>query len=138
MNTVLHAIDAAANDSDKSITVPDGEVWQLDWLHAMLQSTATVGNRQLVLGLYDNAGIPNFYGDWHAGTTQAASLARHYMFQPGMYRETAFVDGEIQIAIPQKLVAHPGWIIRVYDSAAVDAAADDLTIAYQVTKLREA
>jgi hypothetical protein len=134
----MHAVDTAANDSDKSIVVPDGEVWQLDWLHASLQSTATVGNRQIVLGLYDSAAIPVNYGDWHAGAVQAASLARHYVFQPGLYRETAFTDGEIQIAIPQKLVAHPGWTIRVYDSAAVAVAADDLTIAYQVTKLREA
>lgn len=137
MNTVLHAVDDSANDSDKSVTVPDGEVWQLDWLHAMLLSTATVGNRQMVLGVYTNAAVPVMLGDWHAGAVQAASLTRHYMFQPGMYRETTFVDGEIQIALPQKLVLHPGWTLRVYDSAAVAATADDLTISYQVTKLRE-
>lgn len=131
---IKHTIDATADDSDKTITCPDGELWQIDWVHAWLVSTATVGNRQIVLALYDQAGV--IRGDWHAGTTQAASLTRHYAFQPGIYRETAFVDGDIQISIPRKLVIPPGWYLRVYDSAAVAAAADDMTVSYQVTKLR--
>jgi hypothetical protein len=133
MANYKHGIDAAANDSDKTIVVPEGEVWQLDWLHATLVSTATVGNRQVNLVLYDQADV--LQADWHAGAVQAASLTRHYMFQPGMYRETAFVDGDIQVAIPQKLVVPSQWYLRVYDSAAVAAAADDLTLAYQFTKL---
>ena len=133
MSSYKHGIDAGANDSDKTIVVPEGEVWKLDWLHAILVSTATVGNRQMLLGLYDQADV--LQADWHAGTTQAASLTRHYMFQPGVYRETAFVNNEIQIAIPEKLIIPSKWYLRVYDSAAIAAAADDLTIAYQFTKI---
>ncbi len=134
MVNIKHAIDTAANDSDKTIVVPDGEMWVLDWLHVTLVSTATVGNRQIKLALYDNADV--LQADWTAGAVQAASLTRHYTFQPGLYRETAFVDGEILIAIPQKLVIPAAWYLRVYDSAAVAAAADGMTVAYQVTKLR--
>lgn len=134
MVNIKHAIDTAADDSDKTIVVPDGEMWVLDWLHVTLVSTATVGNRQIKLALYDNADV--LQADWTAGAVQAASLTRHYMFQPGLSRETAFVDGEILIAVPQKLVIPAKWYLRVYDSAAVAAAADDMTVAYQVTKLR--
>lgn len=133
MASIKHAIDADANDSDKAIVVPDGEMWQLDWLHVTFVSTATVGNRQILLSLYDNADV--LQADWHAGAVQAASLTRHYMFQPGIYRETAFVNGEIQVSIPRKLVIPSGWYLRVYDSGAIAAAADDMTVAYQATKL---
>ena len=113
--------------------MPAGEVWRLDWLHAILVSTATVGNRQMIMSLYDSADV--FQADYHAGAVQAASLTRHYSFQPGVFRETAFVNGEIQIAIPMNPVIPSGWYLRIYDSAAIDAAADDLTVAYQFTKL---
>lgn len=132
---ILHAIDSAANDSDKTVSVPAGELWQLDWMHVTLVSDATVGNRQIVLELYDQGNV--LQADWHAGAVQAASLTRHYMFQQGgNYRETAFVDGEIQIAIPDRLCVPSGWYLRVRDSAAIAPAADDMTVAYQVTKLR--
>lgn len=132
MQSTYHAIDSTADDSDKTIVVPDGEIWLLDWLHVTYVSTATVGNRQIVLRLYDSANV--LRGDWHAGAVQAASLTRHYAFQPGIYRETAFVDGDIQVAIPDKLVIPPRWYLRILDTAAVDAAADDMTLSYQVTK----
>lgn len=130
---IKHGIDSAANDSDKAITVPDGEVWQFDWIQAELTSTATVGNRQIVLGVYDQGNV--LQAAWHAGATQAASLTRRYTMQPGIYRETTFVDGTIQIAIPKKLVLPPGWYLRIYDRAAIAAAADDMTVSYQATKI---
>lgn len=131
---IKHAIDAAANDSDKTVVVPAGELWQLDWMHVTLVSDATVGTRQIILELYDNANV--LQADWHAGATQAASLTRHYMFQPGLLRETAFVNGEILVATPMTLAIPSTWYLRVRDSAAIAAAADDMTVAYQVTKLR--
>ena len=45
------------------------------------------------------------------------------------------MDGDIQISLPYKLVVPSGWYVRVRDTAAVDAAADDLTLSYQFTKL---
>lgn len=133
MANIKHGLDATADDSDKTVVVPAGEMWVLDWLHATLASSATVGNRQVNLELYDSSDVKR--GDWHAGATQAASLTRHFAFQPGIYRETSFVDGDIQISLPYKLVVPSGWYVRVRDTAAVDAAADDLTLSYQFTKL---
>lgn len=131
---ILHARDSTANDSDKTVVVPDGELWKLDWLHATLVSDAAVGNRQIVLELYDQADV--LQADWSAGAVQAASLTRHYMFQPGLLRETSFVNSEILVALPVTLAVPPGWYLRVRDSSAIAAATDDLTISYQVTKLR--
>ena len=41
--------DEAANDSDKSFTVPAGRMWELTSIWVELVSTATVGNRQMVV-----------------------------------------------------------------------------------------
>jgi hypothetical protein len=129
---ILHKYDATANDSDKSFTVPNGKTWRLDWAHVILASTADVGNRQIEVQILDASSVLRI--DFHAGTTQAANLTRHYVFQPGIFRETAFVDGEIQTAIPMNMILPAGWSVRFYDSAAVAATADDMTISFQITE----
>jgi hypothetical protein len=118
--------DVTLNDSNKDFIVPAGRQYKIEWVHASLASTAVVGNRQMNIALYDPANV--LQADWHSGAVQAASLTRHYMFQPGMYRETAFVDGEIQIAIPINLIVPAEWYLKVYDALAIDAAADDMLV----------
>ena len=122
------AYDATLNDSDKTFTVPDGEMWRLLYANATFVTTATVGNRQIRMEVSDPSGSPMGYIS--SGAVQAASLTRHYGFMQGIYRETSFIDGMIQIPIPLDLYLPAGATIRFYDSAAVDAAADDLTIAF--------
>lgn len=122
--------DATVNDSDKTWTVPDDTTWELRWAHAVLVSTATVGSRRLRLVVTDGNDVEQL--DIHAGATQAASLTRHYLMGQGVYRETSFVDTEIHVPIAHDLILHPGWKLRFYDDAAIDAAADDLTVSFQV------
>lgn len=126
--TQLAQFENTADDSDKTFTVPTGKEWIMEWIHIILITTATAGNRQIVIEVKDESAQLMY--DLHAGAVQAASLTRHYMALPGIYRETAFVDGQIQMALPQKMVLKPGWTIRMYDSAAVDAAADDMTVSF--------
>jgi hypothetical protein len=134
--SIQYTYDATTNDSNKTFTVPTGKTWRLDWLHVLYVSTATVGNRQIEVKITDASDVLRI--DFHAGTTQAASLTRHYAFQPGIFRETAFVDNEIQIAIPMNMILPAGWKIVVYDSASsgagIDPAADDMTVSFQVTE----
>lgn len=129
---ILHKYDAALNDSDKSFTVPQGKTWRLDWAHIEFISTAAVGNRQINIQILDDSAV--LRADFHAGATQAASTTRHYMFLPGVYRETAFVNNEIQVAIPINMILLPGWSIKIYDSAIIATAADDMTVSMQVTE----
>lgn len=133
----LHGIfDAAANDSDKSYTVPDGEMWKLLYANIKLVTTATVGNRQIRMSVLD--ADANEVGYISAGAAQAASLTRNYGFMQGIYRETAFVDGMIQVPIPMDLYLPAGYTVRFYDSAAIAAAADDMTVAIGVKRLKGA
>lgn len=129
---VERKFDSTANDSDKSWTVPNNELWRICHAHVILVTTATVGNRQITVSVADDSG--NVLVDLVAGSTQAASLTRHYGFLQGIYRETAFTAAEIQVPLPIDCWLKPGWVIRFYDSQAVDAAADDMTVAFVYEK----
>lgn len=120
--------DATANDSDKSWTVPNNELWRICYVHAILVSTATVGNRQIALEIKDESG--NSLMHLEAGAVQAASVTRHYGFLQGIFRETSFVSDELQVPLPIDCWLKPGWSLRVADDAAIDAAADDLTVSF--------
>lgn len=120
--------DATANDSDKSWTVPNNELWRICYVHAILVSTATVGNRQIAFEIKDESG--NSLMHLEAGAVQAASVTRHYGFLQGIFRETAFVSDELQVPLPIDCWLKPGWVLRVADDAAIDAAADDLTVSF--------
>jgi hypothetical protein len=124
-----NVFDDTANDSDKSWVVPSKRTWKINWLHVILVTTATAGNRQVTVEIQD--ADSNVLMHLVAGTVQAASLTRHYGYLQGIYRETSFVGDELQVPIPQDLYLAPGYTLRVYDSAAVDAAADDMTVSFQ-------
>lgn len=118
-------LDSAANDSDKTITVPASQVWELQCVHISLVTTATVGNRQVEVRVTD--GSDNVIWQGSAGAVQAASLTRVYEFFPSAPLPTAFTDGKITVPMPA-MTLEAGWKIRVLDNAAVDAAADDMTV----------
>ena len=124
------AADITANDSDKTITVPAGAQWHLMSLYVQLVTTATVGNRQVDVLITDASDNPIYR--YKAGAVQAASLTREYIFAPQHPQETAFTGTTMLRAFADHLVLLAGWKLRIYDSAAIDAAADDLTVRYLV------
>lgn len=93
---------------------------ELIFVHVIYTSSATVGNRQLIIEIADADG--DLMLDMHAGAVQAASLVRHYVFQQGVYREGSFVNDEIQIAIPTRNQFPAGWSITIKDDTGVDVA----------------
>lgn len=129
---IANTYNATANDSDKTFTAPDNELWKVCHAHATLVSSADVGNRQMALEVSDADG--NTIIHLLAGAVQAASLTRHYGFLQGIFRETAFVANELQVPLPIDLYVPPGGSIRIYDAAAIAAAADDMTVAFQYMK----
>lgn len=127
-------LDTTANDSDKSFTTPVGETRKLNSIFVKLVTDATVGNRTLTAEVQDSAG--NVVGRISAGAVQAASTTRYYLFMQGTYRETAFINSDIQVPIPQDSYIPGGYVLRVYDSAAVSAAGDDMTVAISVSHIK--
>lgn len=125
--------DTAADDSDKTLTVPTGKAWGLRSVFAQLATTATVGNRQVDVLVTD--GSDNAIATFKAGAVQAASLTRQYVFAPQHPQETGFTGTVMLRALAGDMVLPAGYKVRIYDSAAIDAAADDLTIRLLVEEL---
>lgn len=119
-------LDETLNDSDKSFIVTAGRRYRLYYAMVTLVTTATIGNRQLALEIQDGSAKVMFRS--LAGAVQAASLTREYHFATNPVREAAFVNGQIMVPFPDDFIILPGWTIRVYDTAAIDAAADDMTV----------
>ncbi|MFA6064021.1 MAG: hypothetical protein WC736_15640 [Gallionella sp.] len=122
--------DAVANDSNKSWTVPNGEMWKLNWARMLLVTSADVGNRQSELIVKDEAGNTVF--SIKAGAIQGASTTRVYHYSQHVSHEAAFVVSEIQAPIPSDLYLPAGFTLQLWDSSAIAAAADDMTISFQV------
>jgi hypothetical protein len=125
--------DVTANDSDKTFTVPTGYMWQIISIRVELVTTATVGNRQIVIELTDGT---NVILRALAGIVQAASLTRYYNFYVGAPNLTAFIDtAHLANPLPDGMMLLSGYKVRVYDKAAVDAAADDMSVYMMVNKI---
>lgn len=128
---VLTISDTDLNDSDKSFVTPADVIRQILGIWVELTTTVTVGNRQLVVEV-QIAG-PDVTGQWaRAGVVQAASLTRYYEFAPGLPDGLAFRDTDwLSVPIPVTSLLKEADVLRVYDNAAIDSAADDLIVHIQ-------
>jgi len=117
--------DLAANDSDKTLTVPAGKVWELESVYVELTTSADAGNRQMVLQVLD--GTADVVAQANAVAVQTASGTEYYHW--GAYWGTATETPATFHYIPLPIrVLPPGWAVKVLDSAAVAATADDMLV----------
>jgi hypothetical protein len=130
-STSLQA-DEAADDSDKTLTVPAAMSWEIQSIWIELTTTATVGNRQVAIRLTDSA--DDVIAEVAAGVVQAESLTRNYLFGPGLPDLTSFRAGDLLMTPLPPLVLPTGYKIRVLDTAVVAAAADDMIVQALVTE----
>lgn len=135
--TPLAPIETQYDDSaglEKTFTVPNGETWEICWAHIELTTSATVGNRLLRIYVYDEDG--NRVIDFFPPATQAASLTNHYAFLQGIYRETAFASGAIQVPIPKDFFMTAGFSVSITDDNSVDLANDDSVVSFQYKRYK--
>lgn len=124
--TPLLQADENANDSDKSFTVPADTEWDIQNIWIEYASTGTAGNRILMVEIQDDAA--DVILRITAGAVQAASITRYYVFAPNVSDLTSFRNTSYLTNPLPKLILPAGYVIHIYDSAAVDAAADDMVI----------
>lgn len=122
--TPKRTYDDTADDSDKTFTVPANKLWKLKYIFARLVTTATVGNRGLEIQIGDGTNTIAYFGN---GGVQAASTTTNNMFYNGAPNITT--GSNRAIGIPGDLYLPAGYTIKIWDTAAVDAAADDMTVA---------
>jgi len=109
-DNIIAKADVAADDSDKTFTVTALRQW---WIRSIYVKQVSTGTDAIV-------------AKYVAGAVQAATLTREYVFAPGHPQETAFTKGVMLRALSYGLILPAGYKIRVYDSAAIAAAADDM------------
>jgi len=125
--------DATANDSDKSFTVPAGKVWVIKSVYHEELCTATVGTR-LFWALITN-GADVVYRSPGVSLTASQQGAGQYACGFSSYLTTiptrtlsGATNNAQNTAFMPDFVMPAGYVVRVYDSATIDAAADDLTV----------
>ena len=122
-----------ANDSDKMLTVPSTDYYQVLWVWIELTSSATVGNRQIVVEFQDSAG--DVIGQVRVGQVQAASLTRYYMIAPALADHLAFRDTDyLMTPMPSTLILSQSQRLRVYDNNNVDVGGDDMIVQIQIAR----
>lgn len=139
-STIMY--DATANDSDKSFTVPTNKEWKLKSLYAELATTATVGNRVLIAQI-TSGGNAIFCSRSTASIVASkrgiskicfgsviSSITTLRRILAGTTDCDICIDaGECEITLPA------GSVIRIWDVAAVDAAADDMIVVLHYEEL---
>ena len=130
VGTVSLQADEAANDSDKSFTVPSVVTWAIDSIWVELTSTATGGDRQLVVQFQDSAA--DVIAEMRAGIVQADTITRKYLFGFNLPDLTSFRDTDFLTTPLPSILLPAGYIVRVFDNNAVDAAADDMIVQMMV------
>jgi hypothetical protein len=121
---IEHEIDTTANDSDKTFTVPSGEIWVIPSIVAELASSGTAGNRVMRVLVQNSSGQLLYRRD--SDTNQVAGVTRYYQFMPLNAGSNSAID--IIVPIPHVLEVPPSGTIRILDKSAVDAAADDMEV----------
>lgn len=128
--------DLAVDDSNKPLLVGSAlEVaGPIEILGVRVELTTTIagGNRQLSIRLEDsNSG--DVAGQWDALTVVIASQTdQFHEFMPG--RVAGTVAGQFYEYLPFALIVNNGQTLRVFDSAEIAVAADDMIVHIRARK----
>lgn len=129
---VVQIIDVALNDSDKTIIVPSGKQWKILYGQVAFTTTAEVGGRRISFRVRDASNNILYIVD--ALNAQTAGLSEQYSY--GQFGEPSEgVSGRQLLPIPVNLILSEDFNIRILDSSAIDAAADDLLIRLVVEEI---
>lgn len=95
-----------------TLTSKDTQMNKLLYGQISLTTSATVANRRVIVGVYNNSG--SVIIDVHAGSVVAASAtAQHHELMQGVFRETSFIGDALQVPIPLDMVIPPGYSLRL-------------------------
>ena len=125
--------DVTLNDSDKTFTVAAAEIWRIYSIFVGIVTTATVGNRQIIVDVRDDADL--IVARYQAAASITAGQTRTITYAHGVGGTTTGMGGNQIVSLATELWLPAAWDIRVYDAAAVDAAADDMTVGIAVRQV---
>jgi len=123
--------DILINDSDKTFTVAVGEEWIIKSIWVEFTSGAGAV-RQLEVQIQDNAAT--VIGQMRAGVTVAAASTQYFLFAPHVPDLVALRDADYTSTPIPEWVLPAGYVVRVWDNAAVLPAADDMLVEMLIGK----
>lgn len=113
MNILLLDATSVAGNVDTDFTVPANGRWRVLYGRVVLTTDATVANRWVRPGAYQDDGTTRKIC-LCAGKEQTASqTAYEYSIMQGVYRETAFINSVIQVPMANDLILEPGEVLKV-------------------------
>lgn len=136
--------DATTNDSDKTFTVPANKIWEIKSVEATIIASATVGNRLLQIQINNDSPailvggkITGNISASVAGGIYAAQCATEGTVARGRIDGGSYGNNAVQSVynLPVGMRLTAGMSIRVWDTAAIDAAADDMTVVLHYEEL---
>jgi len=124
--------DYTDNDSSKDITFTSKRVEILS-IEAYMTNSATVGSRTLCVDLRESVGGNLLWRKRHATGTTATQVAAIALYQAAPYSTTVrpmlditTANTFIMDALPGPCIMPPGYALKIWDSASIAAAEDDL------------
>ena len=120
----------AATTLDRTpLTVPEGTVVRILYVHVEVTTVAGGGVRQINMQWKDENGILVY--DTKAGITQAGGTLCTYSFTSGVPRETAIANQTVLVPIPGIACLLPNWSIRIFDENTIDSDDNEIiTVTY--------
>jgi len=126
--------DVLANDSDKTLTVPDGHTYVLKHGFIKIACSSDVGNRKFEILIKDKAGhivwVVEAAAVLTADDVQYWRISDLYHLQIAGEAEQYY--NKMTTPLPQDFVMLEGWTLRFWDHAAIAAAADDIEMSFIV------
>ena len=113
-----------------TFTPPENQNWYVLHGHSILTTVAGGLSRRWYCTVLDPDG--HVITDVHAGASQPASNVYHYSVKQGIFRETVFIDNDIEIPLASNLIVPTGGSIVVQDSAGIDIANDTYEVHFAV------
>lgn len=129
MGLKYFAISATAGNADADHVVPDNTTYTLKWAQIALTTDVTVVNRWVRLRILD-PDANNALCLCSGKEVAASQTGQLHAFMQGIYRETAFINGVLQVPIAEELQIPAGWTIRAFveNGAAGDSFSGGLMI----------
>ena len=118
--------DETGNDSDKTFTVAANKIYKILWIYVELATTADAGDRQVQIDFLD--GENDVILSVKALSVQVASQTEYYLISPNGQEPKETTAGLHFIPLPPDSLLPAGYKVRVYDSAGIQVAADDMIV----------
>jgi hypothetical protein len=132
MRTVKSTGSSIAGNVVTTISAGEGEFRSVLYGQVILTTDATVANRRVVFRIVDEGDNDLF--DSHSGAVVAASASnQHHEFMQGIFRETSFVGGALQVPIPINCVIPPGYGVQLEVENGVAGDSYDYTLLAETT-----